>query len=316
MIMQKSPRVSIITPAFNAAGYIDETIQAVQAQTVRDWEWLIVDDGSIDDTAVIVEAVNDSRIRLIREEHSGLPAVARNVALARSRAKYIAFLDADDLWVNDKLALQLAYLDTLQDVGLVFSTYYHWDAQLVEPVPIVPNTAELPNPGKYFAIQYRQNVIGNSTVVVRRELLDMHGGLDEDPAQRGTEDYELWLRLAPHTLFGYIEQPLVWYRVHASGISGKRTRMVAGRMLAMDKALERETTLYGDPLLVNRRMSAEKLTWLGYAQLMDGTVVEARQTLLQSLRIWPANLSGWKLLIASSIHPRHYRWLRRLIRRM
>lgn len=103
--------VSIVTPAYRAARFIGETIRSVQAQTYRDFEMLVVDDCSPDDTAAIVErfAAADPRIRLLRQAANGGPAAARNRALAEARGRWVAFLDGDDLWLPDKLERQLAF---------------------------------------------------------------------------------------------------------------------------------------------------------------------------------------------------------------
>lgn len=103
--------VSIVTPAYRAARFIAETIRSVQAQTYRDFEMLVVDDCSPDETAAIVEsfAVNDPRIRLLRQQTNGGPAAARNRALAEARGRWIAFLDSDDAWLPEKLEKQLAF---------------------------------------------------------------------------------------------------------------------------------------------------------------------------------------------------------------
>ena len=102
------PAVSVITPAWNAAAHIGETIASVRAQTFADWEWLIVDDGSTDDTVALIEqaAAVDPRIRLLRQEHGG-PSGARNLAMAAASGRFFAFLDSDDVWYPAFLQAQL-----------------------------------------------------------------------------------------------------------------------------------------------------------------------------------------------------------------
>src|SRR5262245_6047882 len=115
-----NPTVSVITPAHNAARFLDRTIASVRAQTFEDWEMCIVDDGSSDATPEIVEklAREDARLRLIRRARAGGPAAARNEGMDRSRGSYVAFLDSDDLWRPEKLAIQL---ETLRRTGSTFS---------------------------------------------------------------------------------------------------------------------------------------------------------------------------------------------------
>ena len=114
--------VSIITPVYNAARWLPETLASVQAQTLTDWEHLLVDDGSTDESAMIVvgAAVADRRIRLLRTAQNSGPGAARNVALDAARGRFIAFLDADDVWYPEKLAKQTAWMESH---GYVFT--YH-----------------------------------------------------------------------------------------------------------------------------------------------------------------------------------------------
>ena len=106
-------KVSIITPSYNSAKYIKQTIDSVRAQTYTDWEMLIVDDCSTDNTCDIVEAIakEDNRVKLIRQEQNGGAAVARNRALENSTGRFIAYLDADDIWLPEKLSRQVEFME-------------------------------------------------------------------------------------------------------------------------------------------------------------------------------------------------------------
>jgi teichuronic acid biosynthesis glycosyltransferase TuaG len=109
----RMPRVSVIMPAFDSAAHVGSAIASVQAQTETDWELLVIDDGSRDETPGIVAnaAREDRRIHLIRLAGNGGPAVARNAGIAAARGRYIAFLDSDDLWLPEKLARQLRFME-------------------------------------------------------------------------------------------------------------------------------------------------------------------------------------------------------------
>lgn len=206
--MDDAPVISIIMPAYNAAQFIETAIRSVIAQTETSWELIVVDDGSTDNTADIAEACGDARVRVLRLQHSSLPAVVRNQGLIAARGSLIAFLDADDRWEPQKLAYQYTYSQQYPQAGVIFSRYYVWFDHRRRPRSIEPHLRHVPNPGRLFRLLWQQNVIGTSTALVRRSLLDQYGGFDEDPRLRGGEDYELWLRLALHTDFGYVDQPL------------------------------------------------------------------------------------------------------------
>lgn len=309
--------VSIITAAYNAEAYIAATARSVFAQTYSHWEWIVVDDGSTDATREIIAAIADPRIRLVPAEHSGLPASARNRGVTESRGEYVAYLDADDVWTPDKLAAQMACFEEHPDVGLVFSKFrcfYQEVGRLAKRSE--PNARGVPNPSTMFAHLSVYNLICTSTVVVRRSLLDAHGLMDEDPRQRGSEDYELWLRLAPHVPFAWVERPLVNYRVHPHGLSARAVPTVEGRILALDKALRRNPNAPLHPQLTGRRLKAWKLFWLGHAQSYDGVERSGRRALWQSIRIHPRNGIAWVWLALSFLGPRLNARLRRLAYRI
>lgn len=182
-----APLVSVIMPAYNAADYIGAAIRSVMAQTLTDWELLVLDDGSQDDTCAIVEtlAAEDGRIRLIpAEENAGVAAV-RNRGIDMSRGKFIALLDSDDVWLPEKLETQLARMARC-GADLCCCSYAIIDAagERAKADYCVPERIDL-------ELLLRENVIGCSTVVLRRESL----GETRFRTDFFHEDYVLWLRL-------------------------------------------------------------------------------------------------------------------------
>ena len=236
------PLVSVITPAYNAEPYIAETIQSVLDQSYAHWEMLIVDDGSTDNTVGVVTQFDDSRIKLIQIEHSGLPAVGRNQALQAASGSYVAFLDADDVWRSDKLAKQIQYLESNPDVALCFTNAWI----VFKNNEIVILYEKLPDQGVMFRLLYQKNFIIHSSVVVRESVLDRHGGFDVDPRLRGTEDYELWLRLSMFYKFGGIEEPLLWYRVRSGSVSGDKLTMSRGLVVVLEKVYAKDPKLVAE----------------------------------------------------------------------
>jgi hypothetical protein len=151
----------------------------------------------------------------------------------------------------------------------------------------------------------------NSTVVMRRELLAAHGGYDEDPQQCGTEDYELCLRLAPHTLFGFVDLPLVRYCIRSDSLSRRETQIAQGLDLALTKAFQRQSALSAE-LRGDRGLMALRLLRLGVARLLDNVPGGGRAQIVQSLRIWPYNRGAWAWLALSYLGPNQVRLVRRL----
>jgi glycosyltransferase involved in cell wall biosynthesis len=283
-----TPAVTVVMPAYEVAAFIGEAIESVLAQTFTDWQLVVVDDGSSDGTADVVSGYRDPRIRLLRIEHTGLPAVARNRGLAASESPFVAFLDADDLWQPPKLARQLALLESSPDVGLVHTGFEMLRHGALEPYVPPP---ELAAGGPQFGRLAVGNYVANSSVLLRRELLAEHGLFDEDPRLRGTEDFELWLRLSPHTTFGYLDEPLLVYRLHTANL-GQGEQMGLGYVTAMDK-MQR---LYPD-LVAGLGVPYWRL--LGYIRCRFGLAGRGRRELMSVVLREPRDRFAWTWLARS-----------------
>jgi glycosyltransferase involved in cell wall biosynthesis len=210
------PKVSVVMPAYNAALFIAETIASVQAQTMPDWELLVTDDGSTDQTAALVEelASADPRIRLFRQKN-GRQGKARNLALKHATAPWIAFLDADDLWEEDKLECQLNVVNEHTKVDLVYTSGISFTRSKEHVVreTIVDDGIRDTKQQFYKILQgYSLPVL---SVMVKKTFLDKVGVFDEDLAIQNAEDYQLWLRLADANCAMYgLNRNLFCYRIH------------------------------------------------------------------------------------------------------
>jgi glycosyltransferase involved in cell wall biosynthesis len=172
------PCISVLIPAYNAAATIGTTLESVFAQTHPPDEILVVDDGSTDDTCLVVERFAP-RVRLLRQPNAG-PAAARNHAARESQGDWLALLDADDGWLPRKLERQLSYMDDPK-VGLI----HCWG----------PPSGGPPPASITFDSLWERNCIVNSSALVRRTAFDAVGRFDEDRGLISVEDYNLWLRL-------------------------------------------------------------------------------------------------------------------------
>ncbi|GIL05541.1 MAG: glycosyl transferase [Betaproteobacteria bacterium] len=178
--------VSVVTPAFRAASFIGDAIRSVQAQTYTEFEMMVVDDCSPDDTAAVVEklAAKDSRIRLLRQERNGGPAAARNRALAEARGRWVAFLDADDLWLPFKLEHQLAF-HRARSAKISFTAYRRINVDGSRTGRLVPARDWL-DYGRLLC----DTAIATSTVIVDRALTG-----DFRMKKTYYDDYACWLEL-------------------------------------------------------------------------------------------------------------------------
>lgn len=207
--------VSIITPSYNAAAYIAETIESVLAQTYTNWEMLIVNDCSKDNTAEIVQsyAAKDKRIKLINLKQNSGAAVARNTAIQNAKGRYIAFLDSDDLWKKEKLQKQIEFMQ--QNVyAFTYTSYEHFKGIKEN----IQNQVQIPKSLNYKQ-ELRGNQIGCLTVILdRTQIQNIHFTTQKH------EDYILWLNILKQGTIAYgIQESLALYRTgNSKSISGNK----------------------------------------------------------------------------------------------
>jgi glycosyltransferase involved in cell wall biosynthesis len=206
------PEVSVIIPTYNSAQYVIEAVESVLAQTWRDFEVLVIDDGSTDDTEQVMRRY-EAPVRYLRQANGGV-AVARNRGIAESLGRYVAFLDADDTWLSHKLARQMEALRQQPRQRACYSAFTVVDADL-NPIGISRSQRQ----GTALEdLLTHGNVIGSiCTVLCDRSLFDLVGGFD--PALSQCADWDMWVRLAAQTEFLYIDEPLVTYRQHGTNMS-------------------------------------------------------------------------------------------------
>jgi glycosyltransferase involved in cell wall biosynthesis len=221
------PKASIIVPAFNVAKTLPQTLTSLLSQTFEDFEIIVVDDGSIDDTAQIARAFGaDARVKLILQRNRGL-AGARNTGIAEACGEYIGFCDADDLWQPKKLASHVAHLESKPDVGLSFS-----GSELIDCDGNSIGVSQRPRLRAITAVHvFKRNPIGNgSAAVMRRTALNDLAFRPKtekfrdwvfDENFRQSEDVECWLRLVLTTDWKIegVHGLLTRYRINNSGLS-------------------------------------------------------------------------------------------------
>ncbi len=213
-----TPEVSIVIPAYNVGRYLAETLDSLRAQTLTNWEAIIVNDGSTDDTLAIARryAALDPRFRIVEQENQGISR-ARNAAIDISRADAIALLDGDDIWSPDKLERQLECLRE-QGVDLVYCRFTMCDSKGA----FLPGGDYGPTGffegAEFFRLCYSSFFVLPSSVMFRGETLKHFQGFD--PSIRACEDWEMWLRLslAGCRFFG-LREILMKYRRHPEGLS-------------------------------------------------------------------------------------------------
>lgn len=230
--MSNPPVVSVVIPAYNAEKTILETIESVRKQTFTDFEILVINDGSTDQTVVIVNAIQDDRIKVFSYGNGGL-SIARNRGIHQAQGEFITFLDADDLWAIDKLELQIDALRQHKDAGLVYS----WTLVLDERGQNL-NAGLSP---LFEGNVYRQLLIGNfiasgSNAMLRRPVVDQVGQFD--PTLRSSEDWDYWLRVATDFPFVVVPKPQIFYRQSTNTMSSNLQRMEYSMLLVHERAFK------------------------------------------------------------------------------
>lgn len=229
------PKVSVIIPTYNSAPFIVATIRSVLDQTYDNYEVIIVDDGSTDDTLQVVNDFVSSSCDfvdkiLVFSKPNGGPASARNLAIRNSTGQYIAFLDGDDLWTPNKLTEQVKFLECHPEVGMTFAEAVVFIEQsgqkeFRETIGYTGNTS--------FCYLLLGDHIPNSTVMIRRECVDKIGLLNESRELVAVEDYEYWLRLARSFPIKGIAKQMAFYRVHGNNLMGEGENIERGLRLPL-----------------------------------------------------------------------------------
>jgi len=235
-------KVSVIIPVFNGERYIGNAIRSVFKQSYSDFEIVVVDDGSTDQTAEIVQALGE-KVVYRRQSNAG-PIVARNLGVASSSGKFVAFLDHDDLWHPDKLEKQVSILDRHSDIGLVCSEVNNIDE---EEKPIHRKTWGQRRKIKgdlvgdlHALLNRRFPVAVPSTWLIRRSLLERVGSFDATLPFGGYGELDFFAKLAEFSKICFMTTPLVEYRVRQSGITReKEAEMYANYILVLDKLWQR-----------------------------------------------------------------------------
>jgi glycosyltransferase involved in cell wall biosynthesis len=211
------PRISVVIPTYNRSKLLRKTVQSVLDQTYKDYEILVVNNSSTDDTKEMLESLKDPRIHILDIQNQGVIAKSRNLGMRSAQGEYIAFLDDDDLWLPEKLEKQTAYLEEHPEYDLVYTPVWTIDENDARKEYL--KIKRDPVDGRIFYELVRGNYISTLTVMIRKTLLSDIGLFSEDPALRSIEDYDYWLRIALKKQIGFIDEPLALYRVHSSGVS-------------------------------------------------------------------------------------------------
>lgn len=231
--MKEAPLVSVITASYNMGKYVGLAVDSVLAQDYPALEIIVVDDGSTDDTsAVLAKYRDDPRVNLIRQENAG-QTVAKNRGVQSARGEYIAFCDADNLWLPNKLSRQMEFFNDHGNLAVVYGDISLIDA---DGRPL-PTTQARRYSGKITGRLLVDNFVTFNTAVVSKQVMTAVGWFDE--SLRMGIDYDLWLRISVDHTFLYLAEPLVLYRIWGGQMSNKQEERLSHCFKLLKNFLEK-----------------------------------------------------------------------------
>jgi glycosyltransferase involved in cell wall biosynthesis len=319
--------VSVIIPCYNRAHIVRETIDSLLAQTYRNFEALVIDDGSTDDTRQVVSSYADGRIRYFYRANGGLSA-ARNSGLHAARGEFVAFLDSDDLWHPWKLAAQIQLFRRHPEAGLIWSdmstfrnageivsdrhlrTYYSAyesldfetrgrAGTLSDLVADAPSTLAM---CPYYVTDIFQdmfcgNLVHPSTAIVRRERLQQSGPFEPEVTGAGAEDYHFYFRVSAHGSVAFLDVPTTLFRLHPAQMSSSNGVHEARGNLNVVLHWLHHHPLPLAPALIRERL-ARSHAWVGAEELLAGNARNATRHLWESFRLQSKKRTATLLMVS------------------
>jgi glycosyltransferase involved in cell wall biosynthesis len=288
----ESPAVSVVIAAYNAERTLSETLKSIGAQTFRDFEVIVVDDGSTDGTSEVVGEIAagagaaSPRMICQRQPNRG-PAAARNRGFDAARGRYLAFVDADDLWMPEKLEKQVGYLDAHPEDGMVYSDAEVFDGESGKTLCRVSDKCRLYE-GNVLERLFLTCFIPSATPMVRRAVFEAAGLFDESRELEMAEDWAMWLRIASCWRVGLVREPLAKYRIHGASIthSSNADALYESKRKVVEQAVARNPALEG----MKSRVLGDIAISAGLRHLKRGDLQAARRMFAEAIheRPWDA----------------------------
>lgn len=281
------PKVSVIIPTHNRADMLEKAVKSVLDQTYTDFEILLSDDGSTDNTPQVVESFSDKRIRSIRYNNCQGVAVVRNNAITNSNGEFIAFLDDDDEWLPLKLEKQVRLLEgSPYGMGAVYTGVKSIDAKLGGLVIIKTPKYR----GNILQHLLLNNFIATSSILVKKHCFDEVGFFDTEYIS--ASDNDMWIRIAQKFEFDYVKEPLVNYYNTEISISRNDKKLIKG--------LERLISKYQEQYNANSRAYSNQQFKLGIVYCNSGNMKEGRRAIIKAIQLNPYDIRLYYNLIIST----------------
>lgn len=300
--MSNIPAVSVVIPAYNVACWIGETLDSILDQTFRDFEVIVVNDGSTDETSKVV-AKYGRRVRYLYKENGGASS-ARNLGIRAARGSHIAFIDADDLWMPEKLELQMQLLSKF-NLAWVYS-----DAEVLEGNKVLCKVSQRSklHAGDILRPLLLQDFIPSPTPLIRREVFDTVGYFDESPLLHIGEDWNMWLRIAARYQIRLVDRPLAKYRRHSASQTGTMNFQYAfqSKLTIIENAIARDPERLSD---LHERAIANLYTAMGEWMLKREDPIGARRMFARAIQLRPCHIRSFSYWLATFFPNNILDWL-------
>ena len=274
-----NPLVSVIIPTFNRIHLLRETVQSVRDQSFRDFEIIVVDDGSSDGTGEWLETQAD--LNVVSQSNSGI-AASRNNGAARAKGTWLAFLDHDDLWAKDKLKVQTEFIRENPEVGMLAARHVRLGSKVRHP----KRTRWIK--GDLLVKAYSESFIHTSSVMIRKDVFESVGGFPTE--YRFADEFHVWLAIARDYCIAYVDRPLVFIRFYESNTSHNRVGVRADTYDILQR--------HYDPKRIPRKIYLKTMSdhdiSFGRAYLGSGNMREALKWFASSVARTPLRPRSWR----------------------
>ena len=293
---EKNPTVSVIIPTYNRAHLIGRAIQSVLNQTYQDFEVIVVDDGSTDNTEEVIKEYQeqDRRIRYIRHEKNKGGSAARNTGIKLAKGKYIGLLDDDDEWLPEKLEKQMRkFQNSSEKVGVIYSGFFYISEKSGKIVSeIIPHLR-----GKVYANLLKGCILGSPTPLIKKRCFQKAGFFDE--TLPSCQDWDMWIRLSKYYDFDFVPDILAKHHVHGGQISADLNAKIVAREKLMEK--------YWVNFSKNPKSFSAILQRLGILYSLAGNHKKGRKYFMKSIKQNPLQKGSYIHFLLSFLSPRIHR---------
>lgn len=285
------PTVSVIILTYRRPHLVSQAIESVLAQTYTDYEIIVVDNGSTDNTREVLASFGD-KINVIRHQENKKPSIARNLAIMATQGRYLAFLDDDDLWLPNKLEKQIPYLESHPNIGLIYSNVFFFDEKGIETQSFAQKLNL--HPFEQAWTMFIRFPIPFVSAVMRRECLDEVGGFDH--TMLPCDDYDLCMRIVEKYSVYFFNEVLAHYRLSPDSYSrSSREKLLLGDLNVREKAFLRNPSIQNLPLAVLDTHFFNYYLTLAYFQIQRYQFEISRQ-FLQRYQQLRGNTGEYRLL--------------------